>query len=98
VNDFAFANRLHGHSQAVEARNIRCERIAGHPNYDEPKRELLQLELTLEFAVDSHEDVKPALGKPEERAIFTSWPAGFRHRRNSMSRKCSTHTSVNTFV
>jgi hypothetical protein len=35
-----------------------------------------------EFAVDGHEDIKSALGKAQERAVFTASSAGFGHRRN----------------
>jgi hypothetical protein len=52
MDDFAFANRLHRLPQSIKVRNIRCEYFAGHPNDDEPKRELIQVELMLEFAID----------------------------------------------
>jgi hypothetical protein len=98
VYDFAFANRLHRLPQSIKARNIRRKCIAGHPNDDEPKRELMQVILMFEFAVDGHEDIKPTLGEAQERVILTASPTGFGHGRNWMSRKCRTHTGVNTFV
>jgi len=84
--------------QPVEARNTRCKCVAGHANDDEAQSERAQIVVMFEFAIDGDEDVKPALGKGEERAVSTASPADFGHSRNRVSRKCGTHTGVHTVV
>jgi hypothetical protein len=44
-----------------------------------------RIELSLHRFVDSHEQVKMSLGKPEEFAVFITSPSRFRHRLNSVS-------------
>jgi len=98
VDDLAFTNRLHRLPQPIEVRNVCRKCIAGHPNDDKAHRDRTQVDLMFEFAVDSNEDVKAALRKGDERAVFSASPAGFGHGGNRMSRKRSTHAGVNTFV
>jgi hypothetical protein len=74
VDDLAFANRLHRQSQSIKAWNVRRECIAGYANDDEAQRERTQVILMFEFAVDGHEDIKPTLGKAQERVILTALP------------------------
>ena len=98
MNDFTRFDARNRVDQRREQGTVVLHPVPFDVNYNDAERQLLQIVLVLEAAVDGDQNVALTMSLSKQLGVGQRPPFGFRHGNNLMTGECLPQPGVNALV